>query len=139
MRDRDAIAIVGHACRLPGGVTSPETLWQLLVDGRDAVTEIPAERWDRGHFLHPDRTPGKAYTRSAGTLDDVAGFDAAFFGLAPREAEQMDPQQRLLLELTWEALERGGYVAERLADWFSKEGRPVGLVHRDIDRPTGTM
>src|SRR5262249_48171483 len=115
MAERDAVAIVGHACRLPGGADSPESLWQLLVDQRDAVTEIPADRWDRGHFLHRDRLPGKAYTHRAGTLGDVAGFDAAFFGLAPREVEQMDPQQRLLLELTWEALERGGQVPERLA------------------------
>lgn len=112
---RRAIAIVGHACRLPGGVESPEDFWRLLLNGTDAVTEVPDSRWDHSQFHHPGRIPGKSYTMRAGTLGDVSGFDAQFFGLSPREVEQMDPQQRLLLELTWEALERGGQIPERLA------------------------
>ncbi len=86
------------------------------MEGRDAVSEIPDDRWDKRHFFHPDADEaGRAYTFRAGTLGDVAGFDAAFFGISPREAEQMDPQQRLLLELTWEAMESAGLTAERLA------------------------
>ncbi len=85
--------------------------WDLLISGKDAVTEIPADRFDKSVFWHPDhKAAGKSYTFQAGTLGDVSGFDAAFFGIAPREAEQMDPQQRLLMEMTWEALERGGQV-----------------------------
>jgi len=111
-----ALAIIGYACRFPGGADTPDRFWDLLAAGRDAVTEIPDERWDKAHFLHPDpREPGRAYTFRAGVLDDVAGFDCGFFNISPREAEQMDPQQRLLLELTWEALERGGILPSRLA------------------------
>ncbi|WP_395022709.1 SDR family NAD(P)-dependent oxidoreductase [Dongia sp.] len=94
---------------------SPEDFWRLLLEGTDAVTEVPESRWDHKQFSHPGRIPGKSYTMQAGTLGDVSRFDAGFFGLSPREVEQMDPQQRLLLELTWEALERGGQIPERLA------------------------
>jgi acyl transferase domain-containing protein/NADPH:quinone reductase-like Zn-dependent oxidoreductase/acyl carrier protein len=110
------IAIIGHACRFPGGADSPEAFWNLLISGTDAVTVLPADRFDQRHFLHPDPlAPGRAYTFAAGTLGDVSGFDAEFFGISPREAAQIDPQQRLLLELTWEALERGGNIPDRLS------------------------
>jgi acyl transferase domain-containing protein/NADPH:quinone reductase-like Zn-dependent oxidoreductase/short-subunit dehydrogenase/acyl carrier protein len=113
---RHSIAIVGLSCRFPGGGASPEEYWDLLAAGRDAVSEVPKERWDRSVFHHPDPAKaGRAYTFKAGTLGDISGFDAAFFGISPREAQQMDPQQRLLLELAWEALERGGQVPSRLA------------------------
>ncbi len=103
------IAIVGIACRFPGGVNNPEALWRLLRDERDAVTQIPAGRFGTEFHQHPSkREAGKSYTFSAGVLDDIAGFDAAFFGISPREAAQMDPQQRLLLELAWEAFEHAG-------------------------------
>lgn len=103
------IAIVGMACRFPGKVGSVTDFWQLLRDERDAVTEIPADRFGTDFYQHPSkREPGKSYTFSAGVLDNVAGFDAAFFGISPREAAQMDPQQRLLLELAWEAFEDAG-------------------------------
>lgn len=103
------IAIVGMACRFPGSVTNPDEFWQLLRDERDAVTQIPAERFGTDFYQHPaKREPGKSYTFAAGVLDDVAGFDAGFFGISPREAAQMDPQQRLLLELAWEAFEDAG-------------------------------
>ncbi|NIF70268.1 polyketide synthase [Burkholderia sp. Ap-962] len=103
------IAIVGIACRFPGGVNNPEALWRLLRDERDAVTQIPAGRFGTEFHQHPSkREPGKSYTFAAGVLDDIAGFDAAFFGISPREAAQMDPQQRLLLELAWEAFEDAG-------------------------------
>ncbi|WP_321791096.1 SDR family NAD(P)-dependent oxidoreductase [Burkholderia pyrrocinia] len=103
------IAIVGMACRFPGGANNLGDFWQLLRDERDAVTEIPADRFGTDFYQHPSkREPGKSYTFSAGVVDNVAGFDAAFFGISPREAAQMDPQQRLLLELAWEAFEDAG-------------------------------
>ncbi|KHK54535.1 beta-ketoacyl synthase [Burkholderia sp. A9] len=103
------IAIIGMACRFPGGVESPDDFWQLLRDQRDAVTAIPPDRFGTAFYQHPSkREPGKSYTFAAGVLDDVAGFDAEFFGISPREAAQMDPQQRLLLELAWEAFEDAG-------------------------------
>lgn len=103
------IAIVGMACRFPGHVNGPDDFWQLLRDEKDAVTEVPADRFGTEFYRHPSkREAGKSYTFSAGVLDDVAGFDASFFGISPREAQQMDPQQRLLLELAWETFEDAG-------------------------------
>ncbi len=103
------IAIIGIACRFPGGVEGPDDFWQLLCDERDAVTAIPPDRFGTAFYQHPSkREPGKSYTFAAGVVDDVAGFDAEFFGISPREAAQMDPQQRLLLELAWEAFEDAG-------------------------------
>ncbi|WP_434110944.1 SDR family NAD(P)-dependent oxidoreductase [Paraburkholderia caffeinilytica] len=103
------IAIVGMACRFPGHVQGPDDFWALLRDEKDAVTQVPADRFGTEFYQHPSkREAGKSYTFSAGVLDDVAGFDAAFFGISPREAQQMDPQQRLLLELAWETFEDAG-------------------------------
>jgi acyl transferase domain-containing protein/NADPH:quinone reductase-like Zn-dependent oxidoreductase/acyl carrier protein len=105
----DPIAIIGMACRFPGGVASPQGLWQLLVEGRDAIGEVPSDRFDVDAYYDPaPATPGKINTRWGGFLDRIEQFDAAFFGLSPREAERMDPQQRLLLEVAWEALEDAG-------------------------------
>ena len=113
---KDPIAIVGMACRFPGGASSPEMFWDCLAQGRDLVGEIDEQRWGTEFYYHPNpRAPGRSYTWSAGVLDDIDRFDAAFFGISPREAAEMDPQQRLLLELTWEALEDGAQVPERLA------------------------
>jgi acyl transferase domain-containing protein len=129
----EPIAIIGIGCRFPGGADSPESFWELLRNGVDAIREIPPDRWDIDALYDKDPdAPGKMYTRWSGILDDVDQFDCAFFGISPREATSMDPQQRLLLEVAWEALERASYTPERLSS--SPTGVYIGASSSDYAR-----
>ena len=126
----EPIAIVGIGCRFPGGADDPEAFWRLLHDGVDAITEVPRTRWDVNAFYTPDpAAPGKMTTRWGGFLAEVDQFDAAFFGIAPREAVHLDPQHRLLLEVTWEALEHAGQAPDKLAE--SRTGVFIGISIND--------
>ena len=110
----EPIAVVGLGCRLPGA-DGPDAFWELLSQGRDAITEVPRGRWDVDALYDPrPGTPGKVYSRCGGFLDNVESFDAAFFGISAREAATVDPQQRLLLEVAWEALEHAGIAPSSL-------------------------
>ena len=130
---RDPIALIGIGCRFPGQANNPSSFWQLLSEGRDAVREIPSDRWDLRHFYHPDPLhPGTTYARYAGTLDNIDQFDAAFFHLSAAEASHMDPQQRLLLEVAWEALEDAGLVPSALSG--SQTGVFVGMMFNDYEK-----
>jgi acyl transferase domain-containing protein/NADPH:quinone reductase-like Zn-dependent oxidoreductase/NAD(P)-dependent dehydrogenase (short-subunit alcohol dehydrogenase family)/SAM-dependent methyltransferase len=127
---REPLAIIGMACRFPGEANDPAAFWQLLRNGRDTVTEIPADRWDVDAYFDPDRSkPGKMYMRRGAFLQQVDQFDPQFFGISPREAVKMDPQQRLLLEVCWEALENAGVAPDRLSG--SRTGTFIGLCKGD--------
>lgn len=130
---REPIAICGMGMRFPGGVDGAQSYWRLLSAGVDAITEVPASRWDVDSLYDPDpEAPGKMYCRHGGFLDAVQDFDAEFFGLSPREALSTDPQQRLLLEVSWEALEDAAIAPTSLAK--SRSGVFIGMGNSDYSR-----
>src|SRR5438876_376819 len=125
----ESIAIIGIGCRFPGAA-NPRAFWQLMCNGVDAITEVPADRYDVNTVYDPrPGTPGKVMSRMGGFLDQVDQFDAAFFGLSPREASRMDPQHRLLLEVAWEAMEDAGLVPGKLSD--ENVGVFIGVITGD--------
>jgi amino acid adenylation domain-containing protein len=126
----EPIAIIGMACRFPGGADSPEKFWRVFSDGIDTITEVPPDRWDIDAYYDPDKeAPGKMYTRYGGFMDHVDLFDPAFFAISPREAEDMDPQQRISLEVAWEALENAGIPPHTLKG--SNTGVFMGICFND--------
>ncbi|MCP4380581.1 MAG: amino acid adenylation domain-containing protein [Hyphomicrobiales bacterium] len=134
----EPIAVVGLACRLPGGANDAEGFWALLRDGGDAISEVPPDRWETDQLFDPDPDqPGKLTSKWGGFLDKIDHFDAAFFGISRREANAMDPQQRLLLEVAWEALESAGLAAHRLRG--SATGVFFGMTTNDYVQHLGRL
>ncbi|MFD9722174.1 type I polyketide synthase, partial [Streptomyces sp. NPDC059076] len=135
----EPIAIVAMSCRFPGGVRTPEDLWELLVKERDAVSPFPTDRgWDiEGQFDADPDAPGTFYVREGGFLHDATEFDPGFFGISPREALAMDPQQRLLMEASWEVLERAGIDPSTLRG--SRTGVYTGVIYNDYGSRLGRV
>src|SRR5437868_12824451 len=127
---KDRIAIIGIGCRFPGGVNDAESFWKLLLERRDAVSDVPADRWNVERYYDPEPgIAGKTFVKRAGFLDQIDKFDPQFFGISPREAPYVDPQHRLLLETAWEAIENAGVVLD--LEKGSDIGVFVGISHND--------
>ncbi|MFT4625565.1 MAG: acyl transferase domain-containing protein/acyl carrier protein [Myxococcota bacterium] len=149
----EPIAVVGIACRMPGGASTPEAFWELLRSGRDPMIPVPPDRWDIDAYYDPTpATPGKMYTREASFIDGVDQFDPEFFNISPREAASMDPQQRLMLEVSWEALERARMATPQLkgsrvavfvgvgdSGYLQRFQRPGGALYADTYAGTGSL
>ncbi|MFC8169756.1 type I polyketide synthase [Streptomyces sp. NPDC057293] len=137
-QQQEPVAIVSMSCRFPGGVTSPEELWRLVVEERDAITSFPENRgWDIEGIYDPEpATPGRTYSTKGGFLHEAPEFDADFFKISPRDAKGMDPQQRLMLETSWEAIERAGIDPHSLAG--TRTGVFSGVVYGDYSATSGT-
>ena len=126
----EPIAIIGMGCRLPGGANDPDSYWNLLQNGVDAISEVPSDRWSAEDYYDPKLgTPGKTYSRWGGFMDQIDRFDPEFFGISPREAVRMDPQQRVFMEVAWEALEDAGIPPNTLKG--SDTGLFVGTTTTD--------
>ncbi len=120
--DREPLAVVGIGCRFPGGVTDASSFWEMLINGRSGIVEVPENRWNRDRYYHPNRAiPGRMITKWGGFLEHIDQFDPQFWGISPREAVRMDPQQRWLLEVAWEAIEDAGIAPSSL------RGQSVGV------------
>ncbi len=127
---QEPLAIVGIGCRLPGGVVDGESFWQFLAEGRSGIVEVPTDRWTLDRYYHSDPSvPGRMHTKWGGFTDNLADFDARFWGITPREAQRMDPQQRWLLEVAWEAIEDSGTRPSKLRG--DKVGCFVGISTHD--------
>ena len=129
-RPATPVAVIGMACRLPGGIDSPERLWEALLRGDDMVTEVPGDRWAIDEYYDPEPgVPGRTVSKWGAFLGDVVGFDAKFFGINEYEAAALDPQHRLLLETSWEAMEHAGLTPDAIKG--SLTGVFTGLTHDD--------
>ena len=133
---KDGIAVIGIGCRFPGGINDIASFWKLLTDGRDAVSEVPADRWNVERFYDAEPgVAGKSIAKRGGFLESIDQFDPQFFGISPREAPYIDPQQRLLLETAWEALEDAGVVLD--LENGTDIGVFMGVSHTDYQNIQG--
>ncbi|MDP7735339.1 sulfolipid-1 biosynthesis phthioceranic/hydroxyphthioceranic acid synthase [Mycobacterium paragordonae] len=140
-KTRVPVAVIGLACRLPGGINSPDQLWQALLRGEDFVTEVPLDRWDVEEYYDPEPgVPGRSHCKWGAFVDNIGDFDPEFFAIAEKEAVAMDPQHRMLLETSWEAMEHAGMTPAQLTD--TPTGVFIGLNHGDyqfVQAETGTL
>jgi reducing polyketide synthase SwnK len=132
------IAIISMACKLPGGVTTPEGYWEMLLNGNSGITDVPRDRWDADAVYNPDAgIRGRTYCRQGGFVDSIDSFDASFFNISPREARALDPSQRIMLETCWEAFERAGYTMSGLRG--SQTGAYIGISRYSAYRDYGSL